>query len=294
VALVGQSVLDRITLPDGSTEERLGGAPVFAGEAIAKDGRRAIILTKGGSATLRAPLHDYGLPVVEGYATSTVVSDMWLQQDGQRSEAMSAMGDPFTPADVEGWMADALAACDVVVCGAQWRDDFPPDTLRALGREGRLVYLDGQGPARPSRLGPLVLEGPLDRALVAGVAVLKLGLDEAEALIGGVDARAARSLGVPVVVITLSERGAVVLVDGHSVAVGVDPVYGLADTVGAGDMFLALMAAAGAEGADPVEACHRACDGVSRLLRERLEALTSPPVPPRASRGDGTLTPRPG
>jgi sugar/nucleoside kinase (ribokinase family) len=270
IALVGQSVLDRVTLPTGESEERLGGAPVFAGHAIARDGRRGVIVTRGGTAALRRPLHDYGLEVVEGPSNRTIISDMWLHEDGERAEAMSAVGDPFTPADVDSWMADALSRCSAVVCGAQWRDDFPPETLLALARDGRTVYLDGQGPARPSRLGPLELEGPLDPDLVRGVGVLKLGLQEAEALIGGIDAEAALATGVPVVVVTLAERGAVVLIDGRSIAVGVDPVRGLADTVGAGDMFLALMAAAAIEGSDPVEASQRACDGVSRILRERL------------------------
>jgi sugar/nucleoside kinase (ribokinase family) len=146
-------------------------------------------------------------------------------------------------------------------------------TIRALAQGGRPVYLDGQGPARPARLGPLELQGPLDPAQVEGVAVLKLGLDEAEALIGGIDPDAARATGVPVVVVTLAEQGAVVLIDGELTPVGVDPVHGLADTVGAGDMFLALMAAAASQGWGPIEATQRACDGVSRLLRQRLEAL---------------------
>ncbi len=271
IALVGQSVLDRVNLPSGHSDERLGGAPVFAGHAIACDGRQAVIVTRGGTSELRRPLHDYGLEVVEGPSRRTIISEMWLHEDGERSEAMSAVGDPFTPADVETWMADALARCEAVVCGAQWRDDFPPETLRALAGGGRVVYLDGQGPARPARLGPLELEGPLEPDMVTGVSVLKLGLLEAEALIGGIDPIAAQATGVPVVVVTLAERGAIVLWDGKSFEIGVDPVIGLADTVGAGDMFLALMAAAATTGANPIEATQRACDGVSRILRERLD-----------------------
>jgi hypothetical protein len=141
-------------------------------------------------------LHDYGLPVVEGPDTPAIVSDMWLREDGGRSEAMSAIGEPFTTSDVDGWMAKTLDGCCAVVCGAQWCDDFPPETLAALARGGRPVYLDGQGPARPARLGPLELQGPLDPGRVRGVAVLKLGLEEACALIGGIDPDAARATGL--------------------------------------------------------------------------------------------------
>jgi sugar/nucleoside kinase (ribokinase family) len=51
-----------------------------------------------------------------------------------------------------------------------------------------------------------------------------------------------------------------------------DPVLGLADTVGAGDMYLSLVGAALAEGAEPVEAARVASFGVATLLRLRLPA----------------------
>ncbi len=274
IALVGQSVLDRTTWPDGVVEERLGGAPIFAARAIA-DVWPALVITRGGSPELRRPLHGFGLEIEEGPSGRTNVCEVMLYGDGTWSESIAELGNPFTPLDVASWMARAIERCSTVVCGAQWRDDFPPETLAALATGGRRVYLDGQGPARPSRLGPLRLEGPLDPQTVRCVDVLKLGEEEAAILIGGIDPVAALATGVPVVVVTLGERGAVVLVGGDATEVEVDPVLGLADTVGAGDSFLALMAAAAEAGAGPVEATRRACDGVARLLRARLEAERS-------------------
>lgn len=278
IALVGQSVLDRVVWPDGLVEERLGGAPIFAGQAIAGE-RPGVLVTRGGTAELRRPLHELGLALVEGPAGRTLVSEMELHPDGRRSEAISAFGDPFTTVDVEGWMAPALERCSTVVCGAQWRDDFPPETLAALAR-GRRVYLDGQGPARSARLGPLRLEGPLAREAVRGVAVLKVSEEEAAALLGRLDPVTAAATGIPVVVVTRRERGAVVLVAGRAWEVGVEPVRGLTDTVGAGDAFVALMAAAAEAGAGPVEAAQSACDGVARLLRARLAAYAEVPSAP--------------
>lgn len=282
IAVIGESVLDRTTWPDGRREQRLGGSPVFAGRALAGVAA-GVVITHGADAPLRRPLHDLGLEVIEGPSQRTTVFEVTLEGDGSWHESIAALGDPFTPNDVETWMKPGLAHCSAVVCGGQWRNDFPPDTLAVLARGGRRVYLDGQGAARPRRLGPIHLEGPLDPRLVAHVDVLKLGEEEAHALLGGIDPLAAATLGVPVVVVTLGDRGAVVLADRTATPVGVEPVQGLADTVGAGDSFLALMAAAIEDGADPITAASRACDGVARLLRVRLAAEQRPALAAVAS-----------
>jgi sugar/nucleoside kinase (ribokinase family) len=269
IGLIGQSVLDRTHWPDGHVEERLGGAPAFAARAVANVWP-AIVLTHGGSAELRRPLHDHGLRIVEGPSPLTTVFEVTLFGDGTWSEEVTAIGDPFTERDVATWMAADLADCTSVVCGTQLRGDFTAETLAALGQGGRRLYLDGQGPARPRRLGQIRLEGPLDPETLQSVSVLKLGEEEAETLIGGIDAAAAQATGVPVVVVTRGEQGAIVLAEGRATEIRVEPVLGLADTVGAGDSFLALMAAAAEDGADPITAARRACDGVAELLRRRL------------------------
>lgn len=267
IAIVGQSVVDRVTAAGREPTERLGGSPVFAAAALAFADRRAVILTKGGSPGLRAPLGEFGFTVACGNADASFVSALHVYGDGERYHEIAAFGEPFTLADVTGWMAPHLAGCTAVVCGAQWRDDFPPETLRALAGDGRIVLLDGQGPARPERLGPILEEGPLDPAWVEGVTVLKCSEIEAEALFA--DRDPAES-GAPVVVITRGHVGADVVQASGTVHVGVEPVLGLADTIGAGDTFLALMAAAMADGADAVAAAGVACAGTSAVLRRRL------------------------
>jgi sugar/nucleoside kinase (ribokinase family) len=274
IAAIGQSVLDLTSWPEGAVEERLGGAPIFAARALAGVWP-AVVATHGGTAALRRSLHGLGLEIVEGPSRRTTVFEVTLYGDGTWAESITALGDPFMPRDVRSWMEPALRRCSTVVCGTQWRNDFPPETLVALASGGRRVYLDGQGPARPCRLGAVRLEGSLDPETMRCVDVLKLGEEEAAALIGGIDPLAALATGVPVVVVTLGERGAVVLADGEATVVGVEPVLGLADTVGAGDSFLALMAAAAEAGADPVEATKQACAGVAELLRGRLTAERS-------------------
>jgi sugar/nucleoside kinase (ribokinase family) len=269
IAVVGQSVIDRVREAGREPIERLGGSPVFAAAALAFAGRQAVILTKGATPELRAPLERFGFPVACGDASSSFVSVLAIFGDGERRQEIASFGEPFMPGDVSGWMAPHLAGCRAVVCGAQWRDDFPPETLRALAGDGRIVLLDGQGPARPARLGPIVDEGPLDPSWVEGVNVLKCSEFEAAALFGDQDPAES---GVPVVVITRGHVGAEVVQPGGTTHVGVDPVLGLADTIGAGDTFLALMAAAMADGTDPVAAARIACAGTSAVLRRRLAA----------------------
>jgi sugar/nucleoside kinase (ribokinase family) len=108
---------------------------------------------------------------------------------------------------------------------------------------------------------------------VTGVDVLKCSEEEAEVLLGGTDAAAARRAGLPCVVLTHGHRGALVVTAREAVAVAGEPILGLADTVGAGDSFLTLMGAALDAGAGYVEAARSACDGTSAILRERLDAL---------------------
>jgi FMN phosphatase YigB (HAD superfamily) len=283
IALVGQSVVDRVKLPGRPWVERLGGAPFFGAAGLRRAGRPAVILTRGATSVLRAPLHDLGFPVVEGPSSGSCVSEMVLSPDGSCLDSFERFGDPFTPADVDGWMAPGLADARAIVCGAQWRDDFGEATLAALARTGRPVYLDGQGPLRLPRLGPLQLAGPLPHSLLRHVTVLKLAEEEAHVALGGVDAAAARKLGVPVVVVTLGARGAVLLVDGRAIDVPVEPVWNLADSVGAGDAFLALMAAAGAGGATPAEAARFACDATAALLRARVSDAPGGPGPSKAT-----------
>ncbi len=270
IAIVGQSVVDRVREPGQEPVERLGGSPVFAAAALAFAGRDAVILTKGGTPALREPLGRFGFPVAAGEAGSSFVSALVVFGDGERHHGIAAFGDPFTPADVAGWMAPYLAGCQAVVCGAQWRDDFPPETLRALAAGGRIVLLDGQGPTRPARLGPIIDEGPLDPSWVEGVTVLKCSEVEAGALFGDTDPAAS---GIPIVVITRGHVGATVIQASGATEVGVEPVLGLADTIGAGDTFLALMAAALVDGADAVAAAAVACAGTSAVLRRRLDGV---------------------
>jgi sugar/nucleoside kinase (ribokinase family) len=271
IAIVGQSVIDRIRTPEGRESERLGGSPVFAAAAVHRHGLPATILTRGATPQLRAELERFDVPVVVGPGSRSFISELDLLVGGDRRHRVASLGDPFLPVDIDSWMAATLARCGSVVAGAQWTGDFPPETLAALAAGGRRVFLDAQGLVRPARLGAIELDGPFDVRLVPGVGVLKCAEAEADALFGDAGPSVAIEAGVPVVVLSLGERGAVVFTPQATTPIGVDAVVGLADTVGAGDMFLTLLAAAMADGASPEAATATACDRTAAILRGRVQ-----------------------
>jgi sugar/nucleoside kinase (ribokinase family) len=271
IALVGQTVRDEIEHADGSTEVRTGGAPLFAAEVLADAGIDGHIITRGGDADLQDPLHGVGVPVVIGPAGDTFTSHLTLHAHGERDHAIAALGTPFLPEDVEGWAAPALEDAGTVVLGTQWRDDIPPETVRALARPDRRIVLDGQGLCRPG-LGPVRPSGPWRPAWSAHVDVLKVSEEEADALLGGAEPHHLASAGIPIVVVTEGEAGEIVwtAASGDAIHVPADRVRGLADTVGAGDMFLALFAAGLDAGLDAIAAASDASAGVARALRRRV------------------------
>lgn len=269
IALLGQTVRDEIVHADGAEEVRCGGAPVFAARALSAAGVPGVVITRGAD-DLHADVAAAGLPVLAGPPGATFVSRLALRPDGHRDHEIAALGTPFGAADLEGWAASTLAGASTVVVGTQWRDDVGPDALRALRRDGRRIVFDAQGLARPG-LGPVVPVGPLDPGWLTGVDAVKFSDAEAEALLGGLDAEALARAGVPIVVVTHGEQGADVWCDGDAAPVRVPArrIPRLADTVGAGDMFTALFAAALDAGEEPVPAAERASAGVAEILALR-------------------------
>ena len=141
--------------------------------------------------------------------------------------------------------------------------------LAALAAGGRRIALDAQGPLRLPQLGPLVLGGALDSALLEHVQALKLGEEEAQAAFGTTDAVLIRArCGVPEVLVTFGFRGAAVACEGASGHVAAAAVSDI-DPTGAGDAFLAAYAHARAQGAAPQDAARSACEHVSALFATR-------------------------
>jgi 2-dehydro-3-deoxygluconokinase len=89
--------------------------------------------------------------------------------------------------------------------------------------------------------------------------------EEAQVLAGGeVDALA--DLGVPEVVLTLGERGSVVIVNGVAETITARPVGPSVDPTGAGDAFSSAYLAAREAGHSPASAARRATALVAAVL----------------------------
>ena len=267
VAIVGNLAVDRVA----GTAPRVGGPVFYAAQAAAALGLPARLAARCAPedvAVTLEPLCALGLQL--SWAPATTTTSFTFHYEGEhRVMAVDAVGDAWTPADVTGWAARALAGAGWVHVGAVLRSDFPEDTLRVLASSGRRLLVDAQGLVRRSVVGPLQRDGAVDARVFPAVHILKLDEAEAHLLAGGVDAAHLRALGVPEVVLTLGSKGSLVVTPDVSEHVAAEPVA-VADPTGAGDTYAVGYLAARAEGAEPVEAARRASALVTQVLSARV------------------------
>jgi sugar/nucleoside kinase (ribokinase family) len=259
LAVVGNLSFDRI---DGGPP-RVGGAPFHCGRAVRLLGVRATIVARCGRGDEEVFRHAFarlGLPLtlVRGSETTT----FGLSYAGDRREmTVERVGDTWSPADVAAVPRGGWVHVAPLLSG-----DFPVETLARLAR-GRRLSFDGQGLTRPRRTGAVELTGEPDSETLRHVSILKLAEEEAEALVGGVDADALAALGPPEVVVTFGSRGSLVVARGRAERVHASRVD--ADPTGSGDAFSVAYLAARASGHAPVAAARRATALVGVMLRGR-------------------------
>jgi sugar/nucleoside kinase (ribokinase family) len=234
------------------SEPRVGGAPYWCARALAHLERPATVVARCAlvdTPLLVPPLEDIGVPVTVVPTTKTPAFSFDYDGDVRRM-TVDAVAEPWTDRQLAAVPRDA----DAIHVGALFQGEFPARALAALARSDRLVSLDGQGLVRARRLGPLRLE-PSNTVLrtLEGVTVVKLAVEEAEALLGEVTRERLSRLDVPEVVVTFGARGALVWADGRLEHVA-PPRVTESEPTGAGDSFAVGYLAARADGADPVEA----------------------------------------
>lgn len=266
VAIVGNLSVDRVA----DAVPRPGGG-VYYGAIGARrlgiDARVAARCAERDREVALAPLSRIGLPVSFKPAAATTCFSFHYEGEHRVME-VEAIGDPWTPGDITGWAAPALAGAGWVHVGALLRSDFAADTLRAAAAGGRKLLVDAQGLLRHAETGPLRRDADVDPSLLASVHVLKLSEDEAQLLAGGLDPASLRALGVPEVVLTLGSEGSVVVTSDGEERVPAERVPGV-DPTGAGDMYAIGYLAARADGFPPGEAARKAGALVTTLLSER-------------------------
>ena len=210
-------------------------------------------------------LEELGFPIAWRAAERTTRFSFHYEGE-RRIMAIDSLAEPWTPADIDGWVGEAIGAAPWVIVGALTRADFPLETMAALTARGHRLVVDAQGLVRHGRVGPLVSDGAVDPAVLGHITALKLNDEEAEQLCGGTDEAALRSLGIPEVVLTLGSEGAVIISGDVSTRVDAVPIDGPVDPTGAGDSFLLSYAAARERGVGPHEAGLIASRFVSTII----------------------------
>lgn len=267
LAIVGQTARDHVD----SSPPRAGGVPLYTARALRALGEDAVIVTRCAEPDrwLLEPLLAVGLPVVWRAQQTTPVFVLRNLPGGRELE-IRALGDPWTLEDARGWLGEAVADAGWVHAGPLWRGEFPAEVLAELAR-GRRVSFDGQGLVRPARIGPVRPDADADLSVLEHVSVLHLSEREARTLGLDLTASSLRALGVPEVIVTLGERGALVYADGDAQLVPATPVP-VSDPTGAGDAFTAAYCAERLRGRDPLLAARRATELVHDLLSGKVGA----------------------
>jgi sugar/nucleoside kinase (ribokinase family) len=265
-AILGNLVLDAV----GGAPERPGGAVWYCARALSRIDPAADVVLVCRSApedhdALVPRLEEFGFPVCWRPAERTTRFSFHYEGD-RRIMQIDALAEPWTPADIHGWVGDTIDDADWVLVGALTRGDFPLETLTALTARGHRLALDAQGLVRHAHVGPLVSDGTVDRAVLGHITALKLNDEEAEQLCGGTDEAALRSLGIPEVVLTLGSDGALIISGAVAARVDAVPVEGPVDPTGAGDSFLLSYAVARQRGLEPYEAGVVASRFVSTII----------------------------
>lgn len=238
---------------------------LYAGLALAAAGADAVLCTRCAPADeeLLRPLRATGLPVAWRPAAAT--ARFRIENDGDtRAMWIEDPGCGWSLDDAEGWVGEAIAGAEWVHAGALWRGEFPADVLAVLGR-GRRLCLDAHALVRPGRTGPVEADGSFDPRVLEHVHVLHLSEAELGALGLSLEPSDLAGLRVPEILVTLGERGCVVVTGASAHHVPAEPVDDV-DPTGAGDLFTASYLAWRATGCPPQEAAREASRATARLI----------------------------
>lgn len=240
ICCIGHITLDKIITP-AHTVYLPGGTAYYFGHAMASLGDRDFtLLTSLGEKEMPAVDHlrERGVEVtVIPSRYSVFFENSYTEDTNRRTQRVLAKADPFTIRAIEGTEAE------IFHLGTLLADDFPHETIPFLAARGK-VSVDAQGFLREVR-GDKVL--PVDwndkEILLPYITYLKANEDEARMLTGTADpAEAARILGemgVKEVIVTLGDKGSLILSEGEMHEIAAFPVERAVDATGCGDTYMA-------------------------------------------------------
>lgn len=242
--VVGEALVDVVRSPDGHTQEHPGGSPANVAVGLARLGRPVRLATWIGSDARGRRVRDHlgasGVRLVPGSSgadrTSTAVADL---------DAHGAAQYTF---DLD-WQVPSLTvdAGVAVLHTGSIAATLPPgadDVSRLISAGARHATVTYDPNVRPGIMGEARSVRPGIEGLVAACDVVKVSDEDLEWLYPGRDhgQLAAQWLdrGPALVVITRGARGALGATAGATVEVPA-PTVSVADTVGAGDSYMAAL-----------------------------------------------------
>lgn len=285
--VIGESLVDVVHMPDGTTREHPGGSPANVALGLSRLGRDVHLLTWIGKdergASIRRHLEASGVDVLPGSdgAQRTSVAVATLDESGAATYEFD-----LTWRVPLRWTAPA-GAPHVVHTGSVAAVLPPggPDVVDIVAAHRPSASITYDPNVRPSLMPPVERTRPVVTELVRLADVVKVSDEDLRWLHPDEDplavARRWSGSGPGLVVVTRGGDGATALTSGgHQLDVAA-PRVAVADTVGAGDSFMSGLVdglwAAGLLGPGKRRALHEAGDAALRsvLLRcARIAAIT--------------------
>ncbi|MFJ6677558.1 PfkB family carbohydrate kinase [Microbacterium sp. NPDC091382] len=271
VLVVGEALID-IVERDGTDAEHVGGSPANVAVGIARQGVSATLLTRLGR-------DDRGRRIADQVTASGAEVDESSWTDAATSTARARLrGDGSAEYDFDiVWALDAAAAgaaadaASVVHSGSialflQPGGEVALTTLERAREAGRIVTVDPN--VRPALVGDD--PRPVAERAFGAASLVKLSDEDAEALYPGMSAEQVletiAAFGPRIVVMTRGGEGALAV--GAAGTVEVAPLrVDVADTIGAGDAFMASLITSIVDDADLLAGD---ADALQRALRRAV------------------------
>jgi fructokinase len=241
VLVVGEALVDIVTMPDGSGGEHPGGSPANVALGLARLGRSVDLLTRIGQdargEAIRQHLEAAAVHLTPGSTTREHTSTATARVDeaGVATYDFDIDWRVDTAPDLTGYLAVHTGSIAAVL---------PPgaESVYELVRRAHDVLTVTYDPnARPRLMPPPAQTRPDMERYVALSDVVKVSDEDLAWLAPDADpidvARSWLDLGPGVVVVTFGGRGAAAVFSAGHVEVAAPPIT-VVDTVGAGDSFM--------------------------------------------------------
>lgn len=253
VVVVGEALVDIVLRPDGGRHEAPGGSPMNVAVGLARLGVPTTLLTTLGDdpygGLVRDHLAESGVGVVSSPQAATSTATARLDADGQAVYDFALTWDlpPLPLPEAALLHCGSLAA--FLAPGSATVDAL----LEQAGARGMVTTFDPN--IRPELLGSPEAAWARTRAVAARCDLVKLSDEDARHLAAGLPtenrtgdpvhdvASALRGGRTQVVVVTEGDRGPFAHGRTEGVRLPAGPEVPVADTVGAGDSFMAALLA---------------------------------------------------